>query len=150
MTETLEEAGAVGLTRAVFAYGSERDFGAMLAAFAPDCSLDLSRIGLGTYEGRPAVRRFFEDWIGSYDVWHTELIEVSDLGGGGVVLVVAEQEGHSGRRPFRRRVFRMRFAVVYQWIDGCAARVTNYVDVGEARLEAERLVQHAVASVAAA
>ena len=43
------------------------DIDAMTSFFAPDAVWDSTPMGLEVYEGRAAIRRFFEDWWGSYE-----------------------------------------------------------------------------------
>ena len=47
-------------------------------------------MGIGTFEGRAAIRRFLEDWLRSYEELRYALGEVVDLGNG-VVLAVTRQ-----------------------------------------------------------
>jgi hypothetical protein len=47
------------------------------------------------YEGRDAVRAFFEDWIAPYEDFEAELEEVRDLGNG-VVFYVLRWRGRPG------------------------------------------------------
>jgi ketosteroid isomerase-like protein len=48
-------------------------------------------MGIGTFEGRAAARRFLEDWRSSFDEVCWTLEEVVDLGNG-VVLAVTHQD----------------------------------------------------------
>jgi ketosteroid isomerase-like protein len=52
----------VELTRRAYELSSDGDFDALLALFDSDAVWDMSRVGLGVYQGREAIRRFFEDW----------------------------------------------------------------------------------------
>src|SRR4051794_10574616 len=70
---------------------SRRDVDAVASSFAEDAVFDGR--GAGTFfEGRPAIRRFIEDWFGAYEDLAYELEEVSDLGNG-VVFAVVIQDG---------------------------------------------------------
>jgi len=71
---------------------NRRDFDAMLSFFAPAAVWDLSPMGLGTYEGPAAIRRFFEDWIGAYEEFAFEAEQNLDLGNG-VTFAVIIQNG---------------------------------------------------------
>ena len=89
------------------------------------------------FEGREAIRGFFEDWAISYDDFEQALEEVSDLGNGvtfGVFLMRGRLAGSSGS-------VELRYAGVSTWADGLIERVTTYLDINEARAAAERLAQ---------
>jgi ketosteroid isomerase-like protein len=63
------------LTEAV----NRRDFDAGLAMYSQDAVVDNTPIGAGVFEGREAIRGFFEDWAVSYDYFEQALEEVRDL-----------------------------------------------------------------------
>jgi ketosteroid isomerase-like protein len=44
-----------------------RDIDSGLTAYRPDAVWDASMTGVGVFEGREAIRGFFEDWLGSYE-----------------------------------------------------------------------------------
>jgi ketosteroid isomerase-like protein len=94
-------------------------------------------MGLGLYEGAGAVRRFFEDWRGSYEEYETEAEEVLELGNG-ITLAVLVQKGRPRGSDGHVQI---RYAAVLQWIDGLIVRVTNYSDASEARAAGERLAE---------
>jgi ketosteroid isomerase-like protein len=98
---------------------------------------DTSPLGLGAYEGQAAIREFFEDWIGTFEEFQMEPEEILDLGGG-VTLAVALQ---SGRPVGGDGQVQWRYAAVSVWVDGVAARTTNYFDIDEGRAAAERLAK---------
>jgi len=107
--------------------------------YATDAVLDTAGNGIGTFEGREAIRGFLGDWIGSFD----DLTMVADeiVGfGNAVVLAVYHQEG----RPLGSSNYvRVRSAWVSEWVDGEIARVTIYTEAetDQARAAAERLAQ---------
>ena len=80
----------VELTRRAYEYASDRNWDALLSFYGADSVWDMSPLGLGIYEGPAAIRRFFEEWTGSYDKWEQELEEVLDLGNGVVVSVLRQ------------------------------------------------------------
>jgi ketosteroid isomerase-like protein len=125
--------------RTLSAYGSadRGDYEAMMSFFGPDAAWDMSPMGLGLYEGAGAVRRFFEDWRGSYEEYETEAEEVLELGNG-VTLAVLVQKGRPRGSDGHVQI---RYAAVLQWVDGLIVRVTNYSDASEARAAAERLAE---------
>jgi ketosteroid isomerase-like protein len=117
---------------------NERDYDAMMRFWPADGAWDLSPLGLGVYEGRTAVRRFFEDWIGAYEDFHIEFEEIRDLGNGvafAVFVQTARPAGSVGS-------VQLRYASVAVWREGLIARSTQYSDVDDARAAAERLAQH--------
>ena len=70
-------------------------------------------MGLGVYRGTAAVRGFFEDWIGSYELFEVELEECRDLGKGVVLNVVVQRArlaGSSGE-------VKTRYASIAVWED---------------------------------
>jgi ketosteroid isomerase-like protein len=75
----------VKLVRQAVEGATRHDFDALMSFYAPDAVWDLSPMGVGTFEGRAAIRGFVEDWLGSYEDYEIELQEVLDLGNG-VVL----------------------------------------------------------------
>ena len=66
------------LGRRIQAAANRRDFDLMMSVYAPDAVVDAE--GLGTFEGRAAIRRFFEDMVGSFDQYVIEQDEFLDLG----------------------------------------------------------------------
>jgi ketosteroid isomerase-like protein len=116
---------------------NSRDYDTMMSFWPPDGVWDLSPLGLGVYEGRAAVRGFFEDWIGAYQDLHIELEEVRDLGNGvafAILLQTGRPEGSVGS-------VQLRYASVAIWRDGLIERCTQYSDVDAARAAAERLAK---------
>jgi ketosteroid isomerase-like protein len=114
---------------------NRRDFDAMMSFWGPDAVWDMSHLGLGVYEGREAIRRFFEDWIGAYEEFSIDAEEVLDLGNGVTFAVVVQK----GRPLGTSGDVRQRYAAITVRLAGLIVRVTNYPDVDEARAAAERL-----------
>ena len=111
------------------------DVDAMTSFFAPDAVWDSTPIGLEVYEGQAAIRRFFEDWWGSYEESEVEAEEILDLGNGvtfAVLIFNARPVGSGG-------VVRFRYAAVTEWVNGVVVRDTNYTDIDDARAAPERL-----------
>jgi ketosteroid isomerase-like protein len=123
-------------TRSLFAALNEGDIGMFIRSLAPDPVLDALAWGFGVYEGNRAIRRFLEDWMGSFEVYERTAGEVLDLGNG-VVFAVAKTRGvpAGGRTEVR-----LEGVSVVVWTAGGIVRVINYRDVNEARVAAERLV----------
>jgi hypothetical protein len=106
---------------------------------APDAVWDTAGYGMGTFEGREAIRGFVVDWIGSFDDLTMEADEIVGFGNA-VVLVVYHQEG----RPVGGSNYeRVRSATVAEWVDGMIVRNTIYTEaeIDQARADAERLAQ---------
>jgi ketosteroid isomerase-like protein len=109
----------------------------MMRFFGPDAVWDMGPMGMGNFEGAAAVRRFVEDWQGSYEEYEAEVEDIVHFGDN-VTLAVSVQKG----RPVGSAGdVRIRFAAVYSWAEGMIARATTYLDVDEARAAAERLAQ---------
>ena len=116
--------------------GNALDFDTAISFYAPDSVLDVSET-IGVFEGRAAIRWFWEDWLGSYDEIKLELEENCDLGAGvgfAVVVVRGRPRGSTGWVQFR-------YASVGSWVEGLIERTTNYLDLDQARAAAERLAE---------
>ena len=114
-----------------------RDFDAVIAIFWPDAALDTSPVGMGVFQGREAIRGFYEDWFGSYEDFGQVIGEARDLGSD-VGLAVYLQRG---RPAGSSRFVELRYAGVGIWRDGLIERLKLYTDIDEARAAAERLAQ---------
>jgi hypothetical protein len=125
----------VELTRRLVESASAADVDTVISLCDRDAIWDVHPWGLGTYHGRVSIRRFLEEWIGSFDEYRIAIEEVLDLGGG-VALAVVTQYARPGRS---RTQLELRSATVVVWADGVAERVTHYRDVNEGRAVAERL-----------
>jgi ketosteroid isomerase-like protein len=131
-TPDLEEA-----IRRLTEAANRRDVDAGLAMYSQDAVVDNTPIGAGVFEGREAIRGFFEDWAVTYEDFEQTLEEVRDLGNG-VTFGLFLMRG----RPARSSGFvELRYAGVSAWTDGLIERVTTYLDIDEARAAAERLAQ---------
>ena len=113
---------ALDLTRRCFEAGNSGDFDALMLFFGPDSVWDVSPWGLGSHTGRPAIRAFFEDWIGSFDEYELQVEELVDFGNG-IVLAIAHQGGVPAGRGAHLRI---RWAAVFIWAEDtiCAPRTT--------------------------
>ena len=121
--------------REAVAAGSSRDLDALMSFYAPDAVWDLSPMGVGTFEGRAAIRGFAEDWLGSYEDFEIELQEVLDRGNG-VAFVVNRLKGRLAGSTGDTRLWQ---AWVQVWVDAMMVRQMSYLDIDEARAAAERL-----------
>ena len=125
----------VELMRGNMEAGSRGDLDTAMTFYAPDAVWDTSPMGLGVYEGQPAIRLFFEDWLTAYDEFEIEPEEICDLGHG-VVFVAISQNARLVGSPGRVQV---RYAAVAIWAGRVIVRLTHYSDIDEARAAAERL-----------
>jgi ketosteroid isomerase-like protein len=106
-----------------------------MSFFGADATWDMSPMGLGSYEETASIRRFFEDWRGSYAEYETDAEEVLELGDGVTLAVLVQR----GRPRGSQGHVEIRYAAVFQWLGGLVVRITNYSDIDEARAAAERL-----------
>jgi ketosteroid isomerase-like protein len=135
MAEESTTSDLAELTRRSVEAGNSGNFDAMLSFFAPDAIWDMSPLGMGTFEGHPAVRGFLEDWQGAYDKFRVETEEVLDVRNGVTVAIVVQ----AGRPAGSSGAVRLRYAAVALWTDGLIVRLTNYTNIDEGRAAAERL-----------
>ena len=103
--------------------------------FASDAVVVTER--LGRFEGRDAIRGYFEDWFASFDDLTVELRDALDLGNG----VVFAPQVVTGRYAGSTTAVQLRNAVVYEFKQGFVVRSSTYVDIDEARAAAERLAE---------
>jgi hypothetical protein len=95
----------------------------------------VSAAGLGSFEGRAAIRRYLEDWLGAHEEQKFERWEGDDLGNG-VVFVVALLDARPRGSPGR---VQEQWAFTVLWAEGVIVRVVARRDIEEARAAAERL-----------
>jgi ketosteroid isomerase-like protein len=139
MTEQSATTHPEGSFRRVAKALGRRDLDAAVAIFAPDAVWDTVAAGGfgGVYEGREAIRGFFEAWIGPFEDYEQVVEDFRDLGNG-VTLNVERTRG----RPSSASAFvEQRFAAVSISRDGLIERATVYADIDQARAAAERLAQ---------
>ena len=128
----------VELVRQAFDAGNRRDLDAAMSVFGPDAVWEAA--GLGIYQGVAAIRGAMEAWIGAFEEFEIEAEEILNLGSGVTFAVIRSSgrpvgsSGHGGQ-------VRMRYASVSVWVEGLIVRVTNYLDIDEARAAAERLAE---------
>jgi ketosteroid isomerase-like protein len=137
MSEESTTPDLVELTRRTYESLSRRDLDALLRDYGDDSVLDLTPVGLGSYEGLAAIRAFNEDWIGAYDEFEFEPEQILDLGNGVVFAMVRQTARPVGSNGY----VRLRHANVIVWADGVVARDTHYNDIDNARAAAERLAE---------
>jgi ketosteroid isomerase-like protein len=122
----------VALVRRAYDASSRGDFDAMMSVYGPDAVLVTERFG--RFEGRGAIRGYFEGWLGSFDELAFDL-ELRALANG----VVFAGQALTARHASSSAEVRMQNAAVHEFIDGLIVRSTTYMDIDEARDIAERL-----------
>jgi ketosteroid isomerase-like protein len=137
MSEQSTTPDLVERTRRGFDAGSRQDVEAVMSDYGPRSVWDMSPVGLGVYEGQVAIRRFFEDWWGSYREYRNQVEEILDLGNGVILYVVRIEGCLLGSDAYTR----LRYAGIAEWVEGVVRRTTNYTDIDEARAAAERLAE---------
>jgi ketosteroid isomerase-like protein len=137
MPEQFTTADPVELARRAIEAMNRRDFGAVLDQYAPDAVWDNSPVGLGTFAGREAIRRWFEDWFAMFDEVTVEAGEILDLGNG-VLFATYSQLGRPHGSVGHVAVHSASVGVRE---DGLITLVTIYSDIDEARTAAERLAE---------
>ena len=126
----------VELSRRFHEAASRLDFDAMMSFYAADAVWE-GRVSGMTFEGRTAIRGFWNDFAAAYEEFEFRREETLDLGNG-VIFDVSLQKG----RPVGSIGYvQLRYATVVVWAKGLIERVTLYDDPDEARAAAERLAE---------
>jgi hypothetical protein len=113
------------------------DIDGILAMYRPDGVLDMLPVGMGVFEGREAIRGFYEDKRISYEDFEQVIEELRDLGNGVNFAVIAAH----GRLHGTLSWLELRYAALEIWREGLRERTTYYGDIDEARASAERLAE---------
>jgi len=117
--------------------GNARDIDTVMGFYASDSVYDLSSVGMGTFEGRTAIRSLFEDWWGSFEEYEQKAEETRNLGNGVTFSIIVMR----GKPPHSSAWVEQRYAAVAIWTDGLIERTANIFDIDEARAAAERLAE---------
>ena|SRR5690242_18719213 len=136
MTEKSTSPDLIELGSRFLEAANRRDLDAMVSFFAPDAVWEGMALRT-TLEGVAAIRGFWQDWLVSYEEFWLEPEEMLDLGNGvafGVVILRGRPVGGSGE-------VQMRYASVFEWVDGLIVRATFYLDIDAARAAAQRLAE---------
>src|SRR3982074_239122 len=75
-----EESATPDLVELTQELSDARGVDATMQFYAAEAVYDMSKVGLGTFVGRPAIRRFLEEWLGSYEETEDAVQEITDLG----------------------------------------------------------------------
>jgi ketosteroid isomerase-like protein len=136
MSEDSTTPDPVERTRLAFEAVNQRDIDAVMGFFAADAVFQ-GRMAGELYEGQAAIRRFLEDWFGSFAEVRYGVEELAVLDA--VVLVVVDQEG----RPVGAdgQVHQREGWGICWSADGLIVRLTVHTDIGEARAVAEQLAE---------
>jgi ketosteroid isomerase-like protein len=105
MSEESTTPDLVELSRRAFECASRHEVDALVAFYVPDAVLDLSDVGLGTFEGIAAIRSMFQEWWGTWAEHVIEAERIVDLGDGVVFSPVREDGrllGSDGHVEHRR------------------------------------------------
>jgi ketosteroid isomerase-like protein len=137
MSEESTTPDLVELTRDVFDAASRHDLDAAMSFYARDAVWDSSDTGLGTFEGVAAIRRFVEDWWGTWADYVLKVEEIVDLGHG----VVFSSALEDGRLAGSNRHVEQRLGYIVLWAQGMIERQTFHLDIDAARAAAERLAE---------
>ena len=101
----------------------------------PDFVCDVEPLGLGEYRGREAYRRFYEDWVSSYDAWSLE-VEEHEVAGEGMTVTGLLQTGTPHDSD---QLVEFRWGQLSLWEGDRISRVINFSTVEEARNRAAEL-----------
>jgi hypothetical protein len=142
MSDTPSAVGDLERTLDALGRAEQRDFDGVMRIFGPTSVWDLTRWGLGHHAGRPAIRRFLQDWVGGMDEYEVELEELTDFGGGVVFITAVQRAKPSGSRA---RLL-LRYAIVFVWVNGLVASITDYREIEEGRAAAVSAAGHAGAA----
>jgi ketosteroid isomerase-like protein len=117
---------------------SRGDVDAVMSLWAADAVLDMSAVGMGTFEGTEAISGFTEAWRRNYEAdYRYEEEELLDLGHGVLLSVVRE----SGRLVGGNGRVEERVAHLMTWANGKIEWYKHYPDPDEARAAAERFAE---------
>jgi ketosteroid isomerase-like protein len=136
MPERSTTPDVVELVRRVAEAANRLDFDAVMSFYAPDAVWEGRASGM-TFEGRTAIRGFYEDMAVAYEEFEWRSEKILDFGNGvgfSVVRASGCPVGSTGR-------VELRAAIVAVWEQGLIVRYVIYSDTDEARAAAERLAQ---------
>jgi hypothetical protein len=131
MTET----DALEAARRLAEAYERRDVDAILSMYSVGAVWDMSELGVGVLRGNEAIRRFLDDWLGSYEHFEFGLEDVRDFGHGVAWAVVLPRGRPRGGERFDE--FRYGNCAVSE--HGLIERMVFSIDTDAGRAAAERL-----------
>lgn len=137
MSGELAGPNVVQLTRRIFAALNEGDVAEFIRSLGPDPVFDVSAWGFGVYEGNRAIRRFLEDWMGSFDRYERLPEEIIDMGSGVVFAAAVTRGVPAGGRA----EITLPGVSVVVWSGEQIERVNNYRDIEAGRAAAEQIAK---------
>jgi ketosteroid isomerase-like protein len=139
MSEESTTPDLVEFARRRFEAIRSRDLDELMASYAPDAVLDVTRTVGITASGHGAIRSFIADWWVGYEVLEYSAEEISDLGGGVAFGVICQK----GRPVGTAGYVANREGFVCLVKEGCVQRETVYGadELDEARAAADRLAE---------
>jgi len=111
------------------------DFDTAASFHREDAVFDMSPMGMGTFEGRRAIRALFADWFAAYDTYVIELQSFEDLGSD----VAFNTFSYRGQIAGSDQFVTVTHAYITVWSDGLIDRTSAYSDSEDARAAARRL-----------
>jgi ketosteroid isomerase-like protein len=122
----------VQVVRRMFERFEAGDADGSLACFAPDVEVDASRrIDGGVAHGHEGLQRIIREWVGTWEDYRHETVEVHDCGD--KVMGVAKQFGRGKGSGVE---IEHEYAYIFELRDGKITRYTIYLDRDEASRDA--------------
>lgn len=137
MSEASQTPNLAEMTRLAFGALDRGDFDAVMSFYAPDAVADASVNALQIFGGKEAIRRFLEDWAGSFEDYAITVEEILDLGNG----VVLAAYNMSGRPTGSEALGREGRCWVAAFVDGLVSAMTFCQHIDEARVAGEPLAE---------
>ena len=99
-----------------------------LACFDPEVEVDLTRrLEGGIGHGHDELNRMISEWMGTFDEWHEEIVEIRDRGPQVYVLAMQHGRGKGSGAEVEER-----YALIYEVKGDKIARMTMYGEPAEA------------------
>ena len=139
MPEGASTPDLVELAQRAFDATNEGDLDTLVSLYSPDVVWDSGSPDLvgERFEGRVALRGFFEEWFRTLEDMEVEPAEIRDVGNG----VTLSQFLQRGRPHGSTLTLESRLAMVSIWADGFIRENRVFTDIDEARAAAEQLAE---------
>jgi ketosteroid isomerase-like protein len=117
----------VEIVRRMYAafYGGDTE--GALAYFRPDVIVDARGWTLGIGHGREELTRILTTWVGTFDEWREEVMEIRDSGSQVYVVAIERGRGKGSGVEVENR-----YALLYEIEGDKITRMTPYTEPGEA------------------